>query len=606
MMKVLLAPAVGKGMGTGHLKRCLRLLGRLGGQGRILLPRDAGGSAGGAEYAIRSAAPDLPPEAVIFRPGDFEADLVVFDRRATGIADFRDIGMGRVTVGLDEGGPSRRLFSYLVDTFPRLSRNLPPNVRDPGLIADGPPGRGRERPDRLRTILVSFGGEDPAGLTNRALRTLLESGLFLPRDIHVVQGPAFSSPVEAPGAEVFVMETGSAARKAPPGGKSGADPRDERIRVFRGLGDLRPILGNYDAVLTSFGLTPYEAEKEGAVPLLLDPSPYHRRLSRREGFSSLGLGKINRRKLETAVLRPGSLPRRKEVPASPGSLSGLVRELRPSGTPLCPVCGEGENPAAHRREDASFFRCRRCGMRYMLGFSPREMVYNEDYFFRDYRAQYGRTYLEDFDAIREISRRRLDVLVPLLGGAEGRMLLDVGCAYGPFLAAARDAGFAVQGLDVSESAVRHVRERLGIPAERGDFLTWEEGKRFDVLSLWYVAEHFNPLRRGLEKAAELVKPGGFLALSTPNARGLTGRFYPEKFHARSPRDHYTLWDPSSARRALDMFGFRIRRIRFTGIHPDRYPAALRALLGERGCRWAGRFFGLGDTFEIYAQRLPHG
>jgi len=121
-----------------------------------------------------------------------------------------------------------------------------------------------------------------------------------------------------------------------------------------------------------------------------------------------------------------------------------------------------------------------------------------------------------------------------------------------------------------------------------------------------VAEHFNPLRRGLEKAAELVKPGGFLALSTPNARGLTGRFYPEKFHARSPRDHYTLWDPSSARRALDMFGFRIRRIRFTGIHPDRYPAALRALLGERGCRWAGRFFGLGDTFEIYAQRLPHG
>jgi len=155
------------------------------------------------------------------------------------------------------------------------------------------------------------------------------------------------------------METGSAARKAPPGGKSGADPRDERIRVFRGLGDLRPILGNYDAVLTSFGLTPYEAEKEGAVPLLLDPSPYHRRLSRREGFSSLGLGKINRRKLETAVLRPGSLPRRKEVPASPGSLSGLVRELRPSGTPLCPVCGEGENPAAHRREDASFFRCRR-------------------------------------------------------------------------------------------------------------------------------------------------------------------------------------------------------------------------------------------------------
>jgi len=48
-------------------------------------------------------------------------------------------------------------------------------------------------------------------------------------------------------------------------------------------------------------------------------------------------------------------------------------------------------------------------------------------------------------------------------------LLDIGCAYGPFLAAAKDGGFDPLGLDPAGEAVDYVKKTLGIPALRGFF-----------------------------------------------------------------------------------------------------------------------------------------
>jgi SAM-dependent methyltransferase len=195
-------------------------------------------------------------------------------------------------------------------------------------------------------------------------------------------------------------------------------------------------------------------------------------------------------------------------------------------------------------------------------------------------------------------------------------MLDVGCAYGPFLAAAKARGHAPSGLDAAEEAADYVRRELGIPAAAGDFLDLAAasslGGPFDVLSMWYVIEHFERLDKALRNAAALVRPGGILALSTPSLEGATGRFDRRGFFARSPEDHFTLWEPSRAKAILDAYGFRVVRIRITGHHPERLPG-LRFLAARRGPRLfdslcaalgalVSRAFGLGDTFEIYAIR----
>ncbi|MDR2589144.1 MAG: acylneuraminate cytidylyltransferase, partial [Spirochaetales bacterium] len=99
--------------------------------------------------------------------------------------------------------------------------------------------------------------------------------------------------------------------------------------------------------------------------------------------------------------------------------------------------------------------------------------------------------------------------------------------------------------------------------------------------------------------------GGFLAFSTPNSRGVSGIFSKESFYRASPKDHYTLWNPRAAAGALGRFGFRVRKIRITGHHPERFPPPLKSFLGRRLCGLLSRVFGLGDTFEVYAEK-KHG
>jgi 2-polyprenyl-3-methyl-5-hydroxy-6-metoxy-1,4-benzoquinol methylase len=257
----------------------------------------------------------------------------------------------------------------------------------------------------------------------------------------------------------------------------------------------------------------------------------------------------------------------------------------------------------------------------MLRFAPgRENPYKEAYFFDEYRRQYGKTYLEDWPALTALADARLDRIEGLaaasLGRGRGLSILDVGCAYGPFLAAAKARGHEPYGLDVSAEAASYVRAELGIPAAAGDFLdagaASSFGGPFDALTLWYVIEHFERLDEALVNAAALVRPGGLLALSTPSLEGASGRFDRRGFFSRSPEDHFTVWEPSRARALLKAYGFRLESIRVTGHHPERLPGLrflakrerpgpFDALLSAAG-RLLSRAFGLGDTFELYAVR----
>jgi len=261
----------------------------------------------------------------------------------------------------------------------------------------------------------------------------------------------------------------------------------------------------------------------------------------------------------------------------------------------------------------SYFRCEDCGMVYLTGFSENPISYDEQYFFAEYRAQYGRTYLEDFEHIAGMGRRRLEIIERLrrVRGATGSgataelRILDVGCAYGPFLSAVAGAGHAPYGMDVSAEAVAYIREQLGLPAMEGAAGSVRPDEHFslpyfDVVTMWYVIEHLNALDEVFPWVADLLPPGGVLALSTPSLSGVSGRRDLRGFLEHSPRDHRTVWSPRIARRVLSRFGFTVRRIRSTGHHPERHRLGealplLRPLL----LLWS-RLFRLGDTFEVYA------
>ena len=78
--------------------------------------------------------------------------------------------------------------------------------------------------------------------------------------------------------------------------------------------------------------------------------------------------------------------------------------------------------------------------------------YGKSYFSEQYKNQYGKTYLEDFEFIKKSCGRRVMELNSTLRIAHYAKptVLDIGCAYGPFLSAANDKGWQVFGTDIAE------------------------------------------------------------------------------------------------------------------------------------------------------------
>jgi SAM-dependent methyltransferase len=252
----------------------------------------------------------------------------------------------------------------------------------------------------------------------------------------------------------------------------------------------------------------------------------------------------------------------------------------------------------------------------MLRLSKPPIEYGTGYFFGAYKQQYGKTYLEDFPSLVTAGKDRLRWIRSLLQRTAGELprLLDLGCAYGPFLSAAGDLGFSPVGLDPAEDAVRYVREHLGFPAFLGFFPEsppeWQS-RSFDVITLWYVIEHFEDPRRALGEINRLLKPGGILAFGTPSFEGISRQKSRGNFLKKSPSDHWTLWSPRRCGKILASFGFTVKKIRITGHHPERFPLIGPFLTKKTGpvygfFYWISMIFSLGDTFEVYAVKKTEG
>ncbi|MFH2114809.1 MAG: methyltransferase domain-containing protein, partial [Spirochaetota bacterium] len=384
------------------------------------------------------------------------------------------------------------------------------------------------------------------------------------------------------------------------------------INAIGPVQDLKERLCSYDLVVTQFGLTAFEAAWSGCAVLLLNPSLVHEQLSRLAGFASLGVIRPDIRALQRWLADPEGLAAMsaKAAPKKKESLSARLAALSPRHVGSCPACGQVLSNVVFRTERKTYLRCLGCGLVRMAYFLPRKVHYDaKAYFFEEYKAQYGKTYIEDIPNIRLAGSKRLEIIESLLGGKpDGASLLDVGCAYGAFVAEAQSRGWSPVGSDLAPDAVEYVGKTFGIPAFVSDFsIPGGDGlypRNLDCLTMWYVIEHFDELGRILRRAASLVRPGGVFAFSTPSCAGVSSRIRPADFWDRSPDDHFTVWEPRTVGGILKLFGFTVQRIVVTGHHPERFPggSVRRGLLAYGVAMMISRLLGLGDTFECYAVR----
>ena len=140
--------------------------------------------------------------------------------------------------------------------------------------------------------------------------------------------------------------------------------------------------------------------------------------------------------------------------------------------------------------------------------------------------------------------------------APGR-LLDVGAGPGFLLAAARARGWGGEGIDLNPWAAAYAREQVGAEVRVGALA--DAGfapARFDAVTMMDLIEHLAAPAETIGEAARILRPGGALALLTPDAGSaisrLLGRRWPEV--VRAP-EHLILFSVGGLAALLARHGF---------------------------------------------------
>jgi 2-polyprenyl-3-methyl-5-hydroxy-6-metoxy-1,4-benzoquinol methylase len=307
------------------------------------------------------------------------------------------------------------------------------------------------------------------------------------------------------------------------------------------------------------------------------------------------------RLVEAGVLEPDGMAPLEEVD---------TRYERVAACDLCGSPSEGHK-TLFWKYNTPVVRCSGCGLLYA---NPR---WTEEQMFGRYTEEYWAHYA---DAVRPTAsdaaanQQRWDPFVNAIEPArqDGRpsKLLDVGCATGEFLSAAKTRGWDTYGVETSPMAAEQAERFTDSQVHVGtlEAAPFEDGF-FDAVTLWDVIEHLHSPSAYINRIARLLRPGGMLALTTPNIRSLSFRLLGRHWWVVGPNDHIYYFAPRTIERLLSERGFKIHHMSCMDVLLDswqrwlRYPTlqrlapAVQAVARPMVLRYL-----LGDELVVVARR----
>jgi SAM-dependent methyltransferase len=290
----------------------------------------------------------------------------------------------------------------------------------------------------------------------------------------------------------------------------------------------------------------------------------------------------------------------------------------------CRVCLSGtlgELPFGYRWDGRWFaaVECRTCGIIF-LDPQPETTdlarLYSREYFEKDFRCGHTGSY---FDEATRLDLQNDPVLERIIGmKPPAARFLEVGCAGGAFLAAARSKGYEVTGIEFSDQAAHIARENYDLDVIVGDILSAHlPADTFDIVFLGDVLEHLLDPVISLGEIHRLMRPGGLIVVVCPSqtntifsrAGFIVYRLLGRKTNVQLPPYHVFEYRPKSITHMFEQCGYRILRLENNIIPPSeialRGPAVQRVLKkmfhypNTAATKMTGRW---GDRLELYATK----
>jgi 2-polyprenyl-3-methyl-5-hydroxy-6-metoxy-1,4-benzoquinol methylase len=226
----------------------------------------------------------------------------------------------------------------------------------------------------------------------------------------------------------------------------------------------------------------------------------------------------------------------------------------------CLVCEFSDRREWARLHARAVVRCTRCGFGWISPQPTREEL----------ERHYNATYAVDREAyVKRVDGRRINEVEDWLGGP-GRML-EIGCSYGDELAAARERGWDVRGVEVDARAVAVARDVHKLQVVRASLDEFEAAPgSFDVVVMWHVLEHVVDPVEHITRIRELLRAGGIFGIRVPNIDSFGASVGKQWWQWLQVPEHLWYFSPVTLRRFVEQFGFvglHVRTERGDGIYP---------------------------------------
>ncbi len=129
----------------------------------------------------------------------------------------------------------------------------------------------------------------------------------------------------------------------------------------------------------------------------------------------------------------------------------------------------------------------------------------------------------EFKPLHDINPLRLDYIEKIVGGLNGKNVVDIGCGGGILSESMAARGANVTGIDLAEKPLKVAKLHLLESGHHVDYqlisaedLAQQKPHQFDVVTCMEMLEHVPDPASTVKACATLVKPGGKVFFSTIN------------------------------------------------------------------------------------------
>ncbi len=261
----------------------------------------------------------------------------------------------------------------------------------------------------------------------------------------------------------------------------------------------------------------------------------------------------------------------------------------------CNLCGSDRYKEYFWVEESRFVKCFNCGLIYQ----------NPQPIFHDLRNRYDESYFK-----YELENEKNFFNLMLLGlkdinfdllteDIDDKSFLDIGCATGMLIAHMGEKGWNTKGVEICRESAEYGMRVRGVDIFIG---TLEEARfdssSFSVVHFSHLIEHLTDPRGFLNEVFRVVKPNGYVVVTTPNIDGLQAKLFGTSWRSAIP-DHLFLFSKKTLRRLVSSVGFEILNVvTWGGLAKGSVPNLIKRPVDKMA-----KIFGFGDVM-LFLLRKP--